>query len=316
MFRLRAIFFALLTAALALANNVLAQNNRSAVSITGVDTATCTVPDPCRTFGMALSVTNSGGEIIVLSSGGYGAFTINKPVSVIAPRGVHASIAPASGDAIAINAGASDVVILRGLRLVGLGAYEGIRANSVGTLHIESCIFSRFQGPAIDVPGVSMQLLVLDTIARDNGNGVNDGGGLWLAGNPSGKAFATVDGCEFRNNGHSATFYAAGIIISNNADVTVRRSVLVANFRGAQVGVDGRLALENCTVSENAIGLLANGVGSPTPRATIRVSNCVMTHNTQLAIEVLPGGQVLSRGNNTVADNAAGEIFSGPFLAK
>jgi len=32
---------------------VFAQNNRSAVSLTGGDLATCTVPDPCRTFGVA-----------------------------------------------------------------------------------------------------------------------------------------------------------------------------------------------------------------------------------------------------------------------
>src|SRR5438105_5900792 len=55
-----------------------AQNNRSAVSLTGVDTASCTVPDPCRTFGTAISRTNAGGEIVVLSSAGYGPFTVNK----------------------------------------------------------------------------------------------------------------------------------------------------------------------------------------------------------------------------------------------
>jgi hypothetical protein len=32
-----------------------AQNNRSAVSLTGIDAASCTVPDPCRTFDVAIS---------------------------------------------------------------------------------------------------------------------------------------------------------------------------------------------------------------------------------------------------------------------
>ena len=37
---------------------LFAQNNRSAVSLTGNDAATCTVPDPCRTFDVAISKTN------------------------------------------------------------------------------------------------------------------------------------------------------------------------------------------------------------------------------------------------------------------
>ena len=39
-------------------------NNRSAVSLAGSDMATCTVPDPCRTFDVAISKTNNGGEVV------------------------------------------------------------------------------------------------------------------------------------------------------------------------------------------------------------------------------------------------------------
>jgi len=38
---------------------LFAQNNRSAVSLTGNDAATCTVPDPCRTFDVAISKSNA-----------------------------------------------------------------------------------------------------------------------------------------------------------------------------------------------------------------------------------------------------------------
>lgn len=41
-----------------LVSAAFAQNNRSAVSITGSDLNPCTVPAPCRTFGPAISVTN------------------------------------------------------------------------------------------------------------------------------------------------------------------------------------------------------------------------------------------------------------------
>src|SRR5438105_11211266 len=92
--------------------SLFAQNNRSAVSLTGNDAATCTVPDPCRTFTVAMSKTNAGGEVIVLSSAGYGPFTVTKSVSIISPPAYHAALAPTSGDAITITAD-SAVVVLR-----------------------------------------------------------------------------------------------------------------------------------------------------------------------------------------------------------
>src|SRR5437867_11241229 len=105
---------------------VFAQNNRSAVSLSGNDAASCTVPDPCRTFDVAISKTNAGGEVIILSSAGYGPFTVTQPVSIISPPAYHAAIAPTSGDAITVNVD-NALVILRGLTLNGrLGGTKGI----------------------------------------------------------------------------------------------------------------------------------------------------------------------------------------------
>src|SRR5437016_10270870 len=87
------------------------QNNRSAVSLTGNDAATCTVPDPCRTFVVAISRTNAGGEVIALSSAGYVPFTVNKSISIISPPAYHAAMAPTSGDAITINVDTALVVL-------------------------------------------------------------------------------------------------------------------------------------------------------------------------------------------------------------
>src|SRR5436853_4591474 len=94
---------------------LIAQNNRSAVSVTGSDAATCTVPDPCRTFGVALSKTNSGGEVVVLSSGGYGPFEVFQSVTIVSPPGIYAAIAPpSSGTAIRISGPSGNSVVLRG----------------------------------------------------------------------------------------------------------------------------------------------------------------------------------------------------------
>src|SRR5438477_5833875 len=127
--------------------SALAQNNRSAVSLTGNDAATCTVPDPCRTFDVAISKTNAGGEVIVLSSAGYGPFTVTKSVSIISPPAYHAAMAPTSGDAITINVD-NALVVLRGLTLNGsLGGVNGITFTGAATasntrLYVENCVIS------------------------------------------------------------------------------------------------------------------------------------------------------------------------------
>src|SRR5437667_3771599 len=124
---------------------IFAQNNRSAVSLSGSDLATCTVPDPCRTFNSAISRTNAGGEVIVLSSAGYGPCTINKSVSIISPPSYHAAIAPTSGDAVIVDVD-NAVVVLRGLTLNGsLGGATGVffTGQSVTPsntkLYVENC---------------------------------------------------------------------------------------------------------------------------------------------------------------------------------
>src|SRR5689334_22928609 len=70
-----------------------AQANRTFVSTGGSDGNTashCGSAAPCRTFGAAISVTNAGGEIVPLTSGGYGPVSIDKSIQVSTPPGVYA----------------------------------------------------------------------------------------------------------------------------------------------------------------------------------------------------------------------------------
>src|SRR5207253_6330659 len=130
--------------------SLFAQNNRSAVSLTGNDAATFTVPDPCRTFDVAISKTNAGGEVIVLSSAGYGPFTVTKSVSIISPPAYHAAMAPTSGDAITVSID-NATVVRRRLPLNGsLGGVNGITYTGAAmggtTLYVENCVISGFSG--------------------------------------------------------------------------------------------------------------------------------------------------------------------------
>src|SRR5215831_20301569 len=96
-----------------------ALSNRTFVSGSGSDTNPCSLGAPCRSFAGALAQTSPGGEIAVLDTAGYGAVTIGQAVSIVNEEGVEAGITATSGDGITINAGASDVVNLRGVTLVG-----------------------------------------------------------------------------------------------------------------------------------------------------------------------------------------------------
>src|ERR1700681_1865448 len=62
----------------------LAQNPRSFVATTGNDANTCTRNNECRTFARALAVTNAGGEVIAIDSGGFGPFYVSQAVTVAA----------------------------------------------------------------------------------------------------------------------------------------------------------------------------------------------------------------------------------------
>ena len=164
-------FMLLLTASVA-----YGQSQRTFVSTTGSDANTaslCSAANPCRSFGAALSVTNTNGEIIALTSGGYGAVTVNKGVQITAPTGVYAAITASSGDAITVNAPAGAVVVLRGLTLNSQGASIGINATAVGALHIEGCIVNGFldTGIAVLLTANSSQIFIKDTIVRNNGYG-------------------------------------------------------------------------------------------------------------------------------------------------
>src|SRR5207244_12339007 len=103
-----------------------------AVLLPGSVGATCMVPVPCRAFGAKLAKTNSGGEVIVLSSGGYGPFTVSQAVTIVSPRGIYAAIAPASGIGISISTASGATVVLRGLYVNGAGAPYGIYVFSAG----------------------------------------------------------------------------------------------------------------------------------------------------------------------------------------
>ena len=99
-----------------------AQNTRSFVSAqSGSDSNNCTRLSPCRTFAVAFTNTVAGGEINTLDPGGYDPLTITHAISIVSGLGEAGVLVPSGGTGITINAGASDIINLRGLIIEGAG---------------------------------------------------------------------------------------------------------------------------------------------------------------------------------------------------
>src|SRR5215831_3482432 len=112
----------------------------------GNDANPCSFGSPCRNFQQAVNVVDPGGEVTAIDSAGFGPISISKSVTITSPDGVEAGIVPAAGgDAIDINAGSTDAIVLRGLTLNGSGiAFNGVVFDSGASLTITNCVVENF----------------------------------------------------------------------------------------------------------------------------------------------------------------------------
>lgn len=284
---LSALCLAAASPAFGLANRVFASAR------SGNDANSCdNIATPCKTLAGAVSQLNPDGEAIVLDSGGYGPVTIAQGITIEAPAGVTAFIHPPSGDAITINAGASDKVTLRGLTL-NVGT-NGIIVNSGGTLNVVNCFITGFSGDGIKMLSAG-HLNVKGTDITACGHGVN-------IANSSGVAHASIDHCHLDGN---TTGYVAGSTSPGASTTTATYTTASGNAGDGWLcgilttGLDF-LNLEFCTGSENG----SDGIHNFSANATSRTSysNCVITDNAVVGVE-RQGGIVDSRGNNTILRN-------------
>jgi len=286
------------------------QNNRSAVSLTGVDTASCTVPDPCRTFDAAIFRTNPGGEIVVLSSAGYGPFTVNKSVSIISPGGIHAALAPTTGAAITVDGSAIDV-FLRNLWINSLGATDGITILNARQLHIENCTITGFSNSGInavmsnDLFG-SFWMSVVDSFLRLNATGIAmSSGGLGIS-------RLTVDRTRVENNSGNAISITPGA--GGSVDGIIRESLITANGAGIFVSTSNtsHTNVEGCAFVHNP-GTALQGGGTST--RVIRVSQSYIANN-GAGLATGGGDDLQSFGNNRLTGNGSDGAFTSTIALK
>jgi len=258
---------------------------RTYVSGQGIDSNPCTVSSPCKTFQAAMAQTAAGGEIYVLNSANYGPVTINKAVTITS-EGAVAGVLATSGVGITIEAGANDVINLRGLDIDGgKSGTVGIQFKSGQSLNIQKSVVRGFTNTGISFgPSTASNLHVADTTLTNN-----QSMGLLVTANGT----SAVNGAL---NRVTAAANGVGIFASGKASVTLTDTV--AGYNNYGVGANGSAAMmvRNATVSNNTIGIVADQGG------VVRVGQSTVTAN-GTGLQSSNGGQVQSYGNNNVSGN-------------
>jgi hypothetical protein len=252
-----------------------AQATRTWVSGVGDDVNPCSRTAPCKTFQGAISKTAAGGEINCLDPGGFGAVTITKALTISCEAGT-AGVLVSGTNAIIINAGANDHVVLKGLDFDGLGTgLVGISFRAGASLVVQDCVIRNFQGnPGVGIAfdtSTNATLNVLNTVVTHNGT-ISGGGGIRVApANASAKASAFLDRVTVtRNNvgivslGLGAT---ASMQVTDSAITSNLSTGAIASGTGAVVRI-GRSAITDnggASISGNVLSYLDNQIQGNNP---------------------------------------------------
>lgn len=279
------------------AAGALAQATRTWVSGVGDDANPCSRTAPCKTFAGAISKTAAGGEINALDPGGYGAVTITKAMTINA-RGTLGSVLVSGTNAIIVNAGANDVVYLRGLDIIGVGAgtdLNGVNFLAGGALHVDDCDIYGFDQSGINfAPSGTSELYVSNSTFRNNGQRA-----IHIHPGAVGNATATLTNVQMVGN-------VQGLRVEDGSTVTVKNSVASgSSFAGFNVVASARpaiLTLDGSAANNN----IGSGVRANGPLSTVRIHTSTVVDNGDVGLSSVGGGNIVSFGNNRVFGNAGG----------
>jgi hypothetical protein len=262
-----------------------AQATRTWISGVGDDVNPCSRTAPCKTFAGAISKTAANGEIDCLDPGGFGGITITKGITLNCV-GTLGSILVAGTNGVTINAGVNDIVVLRGLQIIGLSPTSpaglvGVKILQAKTVSIEDCVITQFsqQGISDARTGGGTKLLIRNTVVSHN---VSTGISLGAA---------SVNSVEIESS--SSINNQFGIGVATGSNVVVKRSVLSDNGTGVEADSGATVTVDDSAISGNGTGVQATS-------GNIRLSNSDINFNTINGMT----GSPISYGNNRVSGNA------------
>jgi len=266
-----------------------AQATRTWVSGVGDDANPCSRTAPCKTFAGAISKTAAGGEISVLDPGGFGVVTITKAITLNGD-GTLAGILSAGTNGIIVNAGASDLVVVRNISINGAGTgTNGIRYLAGGTLVVENCTISGISGTGngIDVAlsGASAGNLVVKNTTLIGG-----AVGIRMAGTATGRVTAVIDQARILGAGKGVNSLFGFINLTN--------SLISGNSAFGVHAEGGIISVENSVLTNNSVAVQVQ------TGATVRLSNDDVYDN--LTGFGCGGGTLASSGDNRKGGNVGG----------
>ena len=228
-----------------------AQATRTWVSGVGDDANPCSRTAPCKTFAGAISKTASGGEINVLDPGGFGGVTITKSIT-ISSVGFEAGVLVSGTNAIIVNAGVNDRVVLQGLDIEGLGTgLNGVNFLGGSQLYIIDCHIRHFTGNAVNMAaGGGGHVFINRSFLLFNTGGVSVTGA---------NNVATITDTEIYSN---TTF---GVQVNTAGGIiTVEKSNINNNPAGIAIGASGGQVISIGTSN------FVNGTGAFTATAPLK----------------------------------------------
>ena len=224
---------------------------RSFVSSAGSDSNPCTIAQPCASFAQAYTAIGANGIIAALDPGKYGPLNITSPVTIDG-YGWAAITGPAGGAAITIDSGGQ--VRLRGLILNGAavsasGVYMSYDPDIQGTPSIEiiDCDISAFVYAGIEItPGVSVSLMISNTIVTDIHGPENNGVGISIASN-AGTMNAALDNMRIANN-------------DVGMNILGRTGPVITTISHSQINNNGSVGVESGADSANGASVVFRDV--------------------------------------------------------
>jgi hypothetical protein len=270
------------------------QASRTWVSGVGDDANPCSRTAPCKTFAGAISKTAAGGEIDALDPAGYGAVTITKAITIDGGGGQVASVLVSGTNGIVVQAGPSDVVILRNLRINGIGTgINGIRFLSGRDLNVEDCYIFGFTTNGVDIAlnqGTQATVHVFHSVFKNNG-----GVGVRATNAVAPSVKVAIDFSEIALDN-------IGVEAASHASVEINNSMISA---AASDGVKA----DSTTGPDSIIGvdhseIVSGGNGVTGVAGSIVVGDTTIANNTGTAFNKTTGG-VFTFSDNRLHDNGA-----------
>jgi hypothetical protein len=277
----------------------------------GNDANPCTRAAPCLTFAAALALTTPGGEIDVLDPGDYGPLTVTQSVTIAGDETAPGVVTPSGTGGIVVNAGASDVVSVRGLTFNGSAStgVPAIQFNSGARLIVQSCAIAGFSVAGImfaPATGSAAQMDIRKSSLVNNGSGVliRPAGGVAVR--------AALRAVQLNGNAGGG-LRADGTQGSGTIGVTITDSTISQNSGNGinAVSGPGSVAIDifRATIDANgAAGVQSNQANGATARVTVGGSTIF---GNSVGVTAVGGGSLLSSGNNQVVGNTTNGSFTG-----